>query len=170
MDAPTCLIFGSHDGTNNLRRLHPVYSLQRRMEGWGEMKVSRDFWLFCWQMSSEQLLWSVWSSIWEYLQYVISGSFICSLQRNKLGWNLTLITCTRPLFFLCFHCNYIVENCGMFLEKKKGHKSEFSTLKIAVEFSIYSQYLYILSPSLSVSLFSWMMPPHLGLVHPEPST
>lgn len=95
--------------------------------------------------------------------------FVFSLQCNKLGWNFKFITCTRPLFFQCFHCNCIVENCGMFLEKKVINLI-VAFWKLLWKFSLYSQYLYILSLSLSVSLFSWTMPPDLGLVHPEPST
>lgn len=89
----------------------------RRMEGWVEMKVSRDFWLFCRQMSSEQLLWR--RSVVRMRIFAVchDSLFVCSLQRNKLGWNFRFITCTRPLFFQCFHCNCIVENCGMLFLK-----------------------------------------------------
>lgn len=141
--------------------------------GLGDMKVSRDFWLFSSQMPSEQLLWRRSVECMKQRMRIFTVchfcKFVCTLQRNKLGWNFKFITCTRPLFFQCFHCKCIVENCGMFLEKKVINLI-VAFWKLLWKFSLYSQYLYILSPSLSVSLFSWTMPPDLGLVHPEPST
>lgn len=125
--------------------------------GLGEMKVSRDFWQFCRQMSSEQLLWRRSVEHMKRCMRIFAVchfcKFVCSLQCNKLGWNVKFITCTRPLFFQCFHCNCIVENCGMFLEKKKVINVNLACWKLLWKFSIYSQYLYILSPSLSVPLY-----------------
>lgn len=87
--------------------------------------------------------------------------FVFSLQCNKLGWNFKCITCTRPLFFQCFHCYCIVKNCGMFLEK--------NVINLILAFwnccgnshYIHNIYIFSLPPSLYLSfpgrcLLTWV--------------